>query len=389
MAAAAEPLGPWLASDVHPGQRADDGLYTPLIQRVRQTLGRTGLLYCGDTKMAALATRAELVAHGDHYLLPLSASKETPATVAAWQAQQADALTLVWSADPPATRRLLGAGYTVTRTVSADVEGRTVTWEESVHIVRSLELARRHQERLQHRMAQTTAQLWALTPPPKRGRKQFRDRAALEAAIATVLEAGHVADLLRVTVREDRTGAQPRWVVTAIDTEVAALQARQAALGWRYLATDLPDTPLTLPAAVHTYRAAWGLEHQFHQLKDHPLGITPLQVRREDQLYGLVRLLTLALRVLTLLTSQVRQGLARDQAQMAGLYPHSITQVTAQPTGVRLLRAIAAAGITLTTIQQPGQRIRYLSVLPPVLRTVLAYCQLPITRYTDLADLVA
>jgi transposase len=67
MAAAAQPAGHLLACDLHPGNAADDPLYLPLIARVRQQLGRTGLLYAGDCKMAALATRADLVAHGDYY----------------------------------------------------------------------------------------------------------------------------------------------------------------------------------------------------------------------------------------------------------------------------------------------------------------------------------
>ena len=48
MAAAAEPSGHLIASDVYPGQRADDPLYTPLIRRVRELLSRKGLLYTGD-----------------------------------------------------------------------------------------------------------------------------------------------------------------------------------------------------------------------------------------------------------------------------------------------------------------------------------------------------
>jgi transposase len=67
MAAAAEPSGHLIACDVHPGQCADDPLYTPLLQRVRGIVGRQGLLYAGDCKMAALATRAEIAAHHDFY----------------------------------------------------------------------------------------------------------------------------------------------------------------------------------------------------------------------------------------------------------------------------------------------------------------------------------
>jgi len=73
MAAAAEPTGQLIASDLAPGQSADDSLYTPLLRRVRTLLGRRGLLYSGDCKMAARAIRADIVAHGDFYLTALAA----------------------------------------------------------------------------------------------------------------------------------------------------------------------------------------------------------------------------------------------------------------------------------------------------------------------------
>ena len=62
MAAAAQPTSHLLACDIVPGQSADDPLYLPLIRRVREQLRQHGLLYTGDCKMSALATRAELAA---------------------------------------------------------------------------------------------------------------------------------------------------------------------------------------------------------------------------------------------------------------------------------------------------------------------------------------
>ena len=56
MAAAAEPSGYLLACQVHPGDAADDPLYQPLIERVRRIVGHHGVLYVGDSKMAALDT---------------------------------------------------------------------------------------------------------------------------------------------------------------------------------------------------------------------------------------------------------------------------------------------------------------------------------------------
>jgi hypothetical protein len=42
-----------------------------MTRRVRILLGRAGLLYLGDCKMAALVTLAKLVEEGDYYLMPL------------------------------------------------------------------------------------------------------------------------------------------------------------------------------------------------------------------------------------------------------------------------------------------------------------------------------
>ena len=72
MLAALDPLGVLVAADVVPGHRADDGLYLPIIQRLQLSLGERGLLYIGDAKMGALATRAYVQATHNHYLLPLA-----------------------------------------------------------------------------------------------------------------------------------------------------------------------------------------------------------------------------------------------------------------------------------------------------------------------------
>jgi transposase len=84
MAAAAQPTGHLLASDVYPGNAADDPLYVPLIERVRRLVGRGGLLYAGDCKMAALETRAHIAWHEDYYLVPLPQTGEIPELFHTW-----------------------------------------------------------------------------------------------------------------------------------------------------------------------------------------------------------------------------------------------------------------------------------------------------------------
>src|SRR6266567_2129440 len=79
-----DPMGMPLATDVLSGERADDGLDIPLIERIRSGLNKTGLLFVGDWKMSALETRAYLARHQDWYLSPLPLTGATAEALDAW-----------------------------------------------------------------------------------------------------------------------------------------------------------------------------------------------------------------------------------------------------------------------------------------------------------------
>ena len=84
MTGALDPLGMPLVTDVVSGERADDGLYIPVIDRVHGALQKTGVLYCGDCKMSALETRAHLRGLGNHYLSPLPLTGKTAEEMGVW-----------------------------------------------------------------------------------------------------------------------------------------------------------------------------------------------------------------------------------------------------------------------------------------------------------------
>src|SRR5262249_34637188 len=71
MQAVLDPLGMPLATDVVSGERADDPLYMPCIEREQASVGRHGVLYVADCNMASRDPRARLAAAGDFYLCPL------------------------------------------------------------------------------------------------------------------------------------------------------------------------------------------------------------------------------------------------------------------------------------------------------------------------------
>ena len=79
-----DPLGMPLSTDVLSGERADDGLYIPIIERIRVGLKTPGLLFVGDCKMSALDTRAYLAGHRDWYLSPLPLTGATAGAMDAW-----------------------------------------------------------------------------------------------------------------------------------------------------------------------------------------------------------------------------------------------------------------------------------------------------------------
>jgi transposase len=154
-------------------------------------------------------------------------------------------------------------------------------------------------------------------------------------------------------------------------------------MGWRLYVVNAPAERLPGADAVRAYREAPVIDRDFRRLKGRPLGIRPLYVQRDDHAKGMVRLLSLALRVLTLTEYVVRQKLKQANEALVGLYPGLPKRETVRPTTERLLRAFK--GITLTVVQLPGQTIRHITSLSDLQRRILELLDLPSSIYEDLA----
>jgi transposase len=106
-------------------------------------------------------------------------------------------------------------------------------------------------------------------------------------------------------------------------------------------------------------------------------------VKRDDQVVGLTRLLSLALRVLTLMEFVVRRSLKQREEKLVGLYKDSPKKATATPTAERLLQAFVP--ITLTQMHLPESIICHVTPLTPVQKQVLALLGFSPDLYTSLA----
>jgi transposase len=403
MAAAVEPSGHLIASDLYPGQTADDPLYLPLTRRVRSLLGCTGLLYVGDCKMAALATRAELAAEGDYYLMPLPRTGNSQKQFAGWLEQVLSGHVKtqeLWH-----DQEFLGQGWEFTRRLKAKVDGKPITWRERVQLLHSPALAERQQANLEKRLQRAEQAVRALTPPVGPGKKQCRDEASLQTAVTSILERCDVTGLLRVAwerqehrqikyvgrgrgsaKRATRTETQVRYQITEVRRESAATEAQRQRLGWRVLVSNAPKERLSLVASVLSYRSGWCLERDFHLLKDNPLGIRPLFVKSDAQIVGLVRLMTLALRMLSLVEMQGRRGVAATGEKVKGYYSGQPGRQTDRPSGQRILETVTRQRVTLFgTTTRTGTEWQ-LAPLPEIVKQILGFLGLSETLYTSLTQ---
>jgi len=155
-------------------------------------------------------------------------------------------------------------------------------------------------------------------------------------------------------------------------------------LTWRLYATNQENRQSTLEQIVEVYRDEYRVERNFERLKGHPFSLAPLYVQRDDHRIGLVRLLTIALRVLTLIERIVRKCLSEEQKERRGLYAGNPKRRTNQPTTERLLEAFD--NITRTVISAADDIQRHITPLSPLQQDILAFLGFMPVIYSQLAD---
>ncbi len=337
MLATLDPLGLPLVCQPVAGNRADDGLYLPAYEAATQALGTSAVLVVGDSKMGALATRAQIAQGDSAYLCayrPPAASDELTrwreqalGRAAQWQSLEhvdlktgevhTDAVLDEWTREQTWTH--------------PDTEAQH-SWSERVLVVRSVAYQaglRRRRERVLARVTESLGKLWQA---PGRGRKRYRSREALEQTVAQRIARARLTGVVRTALREETLAdGTTRWIVAAVWVNLAAWQAMVDRLGWKVYVSNTTATQYTAPALVAAYRQQTIEERNFSRLKTRTLHIRPIYLREEQRITGLLWLLCLALRVLTLTEYRLRTALAERGEKLAGLNPASRGQTTAQP----------------------------------------------------------
>jgi len=404
MMAALDPLGLPLILAVVCGESADDPLYLPVIESTLHCLPKQGQLVVGDCKMSALATRAAISRAGHAYLAPLSQVGDLPEQMSRWVKEglaKEGTLRKVLIQDEDGTPRQIARGYEVKR--SCRYEGES--WEERVLVVQSKAFADKERHNLEERLQKAEAALLALTPPIGRGKRQITQEADVKSRAEAILKKYRVTGLLAYTYeqqykreeklvgrgrggpnRERQMIEQVRYQITGVQRQSEAIEEEKAMAGWRLYCTNAPQTRLTFEQAVLEYRNEYRVERDFGRFKGDRLVIAPMFVTREDQIVGLPRLLSLGVRLLTLIEHVARRTLQQQRSTIAGLYLDSPRKTTKAPTAERLLRSLIHIKLIIMYLQD---RIVYqVEGFSFVHERILEALVLPSDLYTSLARTV-
>jgi transposase len=223
------------------------------------------------------------------------------------------------------------------------------------------------------------------------------ERFAVEEAVKEILTRFCVDGLLSVHIKEQvqehpvrayrgraSTIHQDLIFMVSSEREEKAITQAVDQLGWRVYSTNHPTAQLPLEQVVEAYRDEYRVERDFARLKGRPLSLAPLYVQRDDHRVGLIRLLTIALRVITLLEGVLRQRLCEQSMQLSGLFAGNPKRRTSQPTTERLLESFSE--ITLTRVCTPGFTQRHVTPLSALQLQILTLLGMPPAVYLRLAD---
>jgi transposase len=112
------------------------------------------------------------------------------------------------------------------------------------------------------------------------------------------------------------------------------------------------------------------------------LGLTPLYLQDEGRIQGLVYLLSLALRVLTLVEWVVREQLRQEGSKLRDVYAGQPGRQTGRPSAELLLEVMKT--ISVSVVEVNGQMHALLSPLTAVQKRLLELWDMPSNLYEKL-----
>jgi transposase len=398
-----------IATDTVPGNRNDDILYIPIIERTRKIIDTKNCLLCGDSKMSNMVIKANIVENNEYYLTPLqlrSKEKELLRGLLEQIVNGNQEAGLIY--DTPETdnqkNRIIGAGFEVIRDQSWPIQEGSILWKERVLLIRSFDHAKQEINRLEKSLKKIELGLSKLTSKLCHNKEMaeedliHRAREYLktnEITVENLFEFDITCDFEQKLCKrgETRNGKKRegtyslkkyRAVLNNVIINRNKFDEIVRKIGWRMYVTNAPTTSLNFSSAYRYYRKTmYVVEMGFHVIKDH-FNISPLFVRDEDQIKGMTRILTLALKVLTLLTAELKGNMKKENKILVGLYAGQPARKHPSPTAQSILEYFVRQEITLVGFNTDDRWYWEITSFNDKCREILNLLKIPIEVYTSL-----
>lgn len=366
--------GTSIASQIVSGNTNDDILYIPIIEKTRSSIDTHNCLFCGDCKMSNLETRANIARNNEFYLTPLQMNsgkiKSEFVSLVDKVVNGDQTVELIFSNNEKDV--LIGAGYEILRQQSyTDTNGKFIEWSERVLIVRSLDHAKNEFKRFEEKvkkvkeeLKKTVSKQWKNKVDAEKELKDKIEKILNKNDMKNVFEVEYeIQEKIMEKARSEIRGGKKREgtfklvsykaIVGSIKINEQLIQQIKSKLGWRLYVTNTPKKYLTFPMAYSFYRETMCVvEIGFHRIKDY-FNISPLFVWEEQQIIGMTRFLTLALKILTLMTAEIRTNLRKNETVLQGLYAGQKARKHEAPTAESILKYFSRQKINLVGIKKP------------------------------------
>lgn len=364
------------------GNRADDGLYLPLIEQTRHIIGKTGILWQGDSKLGSLDNRYEIARHQDFYLTPASLVQiktdflrgyvtEYKAKNGKWtdiyiEKPVKKALDKPYNeADRDKTEKvLIGRGFEL----SVVLSHKGFQWTERRLIVCSESYSATQIAAFTKQISQAATQLAALVER-KQGKVVPKSAEELLKKAENIVSKNHVTPyftlnvVTKTTSKEIKANKAATGRIEEIKTFELQIEQNQSLidqnidyLGYRVYLTNQNRDELPIQKAVQTYRKEYQIERRIRNLKEEVCALLPIYLQKDDRIVGLVNLLTLLLQIVSIAEYRIALSLKeeeiKEQQKLEGLYPGQPKIKTPKPSIRKILEALSPIILISVIIDQ-------------------------------------
>lgn len=383
MLATLDPLGMPLVSQTLAGNGADDPLYVGIWERLVKVIGHRNFVFVADCKAGALATRAQIAQQGGVYCVPLAETGQVPAMLKTWVLNPPNPLQVIRLPHQKEDEIPLGVGFEMDlgKQWLDESSGTWGRWMERHLVVQSYALAERQLVGIQTRLKKAELALAKLAAKPYDDCCQLTNQAQailkryqLQSCFELTISA--VSKPVRPNRKQDSATDNTQQFILDFQVQPQAIEAEMLLAGWRIYVTNGTLESLSLPQAMAYYREQWQPEQGFHRFKRGRLPALPIYLQNEDRIVGLMLILTIALRLFTLVEYVVRQSLLSTDQQIAGLYEGNPQRTTERPSTEQLLKAFR----NITFYQLPDGST-FMTPLNALQTKILALMKVPESIY--------